>query len=140
MNIQVFRTRVAVLWVAVAVAISYSVLMYLVAPGALEEALAGEMEGEPLDDVLVAQMSILVGVPLVMAAVTLLVGDRVNRYANLLAGLLFGLLAGFGMVSELRAGELNGHVLLVALGCFLAFLIAVLSLASLRQRTVAAHP
>ena len=140
MNAQVFRTRVAVLWVAVAVAVSYSVLMFLVAPGALEEALAGEMEGEPLDDALVFQMSMLAGIPLVMAAVSLLVGDRVNRYANLIAGLLFGLLAGFGMVSELLAGELNGHVLLVALGCSLALMIAVLSLVGLRQPASQAHP
>jgi hypothetical protein len=140
MNAQVFRTRVAVLWVAVAVAVSYSVLMFLVAPGALEEALAGEMEGEPLDDALVFQMSMLAGIPLVMAAVSLLVGDRVNRYANLIAGLLFGLLAGFGMVSELLGGELNGHVLLVALGCSLALMIAVLSLVGLRQPASQAHP
>ena len=140
MNAQLFRTRVAVLWVAVAVAVSYSVLMFLVAPGALEEALAGEMEGEPLDDVLVFQMSILAGIPLVMAAVTLLAGDRVSRYANLVAGLLFGLLAAYGMVGELLAGGLNGHVLLVALGCSLAFLIAALSLVGLRQPTSQARP
>ena len=80
------------------------------------------------------------GIPLVMAAVTLLVRDRVNRYLNLIAGLLFGLLAGFGMVSELLAGELNGHVLLVALGCSLAFLVAALSLVDLRQRTSEVRP
>jgi Family of unknown function (DUF6326) len=140
MNAQLFRTRVAVLWVAVAVAISYSVLMYLVAPGALEEALAGEMEGVALDDGLGLQLSMVVGIPLVMAAVTLLAGDRVNRYLNLIAGLLFGLLSAFGMVSELSAGEFNGHVLLVALGCSLAFLVAVLSLVGLRQPTSQARP
>jgi len=140
MSAQLFRTRVAVLWVAVAVAISYSVLMYLVAPGALEEALAGEMEGEPLDDFLGLQLAVVAGIPLVMAAVTLLVGARVNRYLNLIAGLLFGLLAGFGMVSELLAGELNAHVLLVALGCSLAFLVAILSLVGLRQPASQARP
>jgi len=140
MNSQSYRTRVAVFWVAVAVATSYSVLMYLVAPGALEDALAGTMEGEPLDASLIFQMSIVVCVPLVMAAVTLLIGDRLNRYVNLIAGLLFGLLAAFGMASELLAGEFNGHVLLVALGCCLAFLIAALSLVGLRQPTSQARP
>lgn len=140
MNSQLFRTRLAVLWVAVAVAISYSVLMYLIAPGALEEALAGEMEGVALDDGLGFQLSILVCIPLAMAAMTLLASDRVNRYANLIAGLLFGLLAAFGMVSELLAGQFNGHVLLVALGCFLAFLVAVLSLVDLRHPTSQARP
>jgi hypothetical protein len=133
MSRQLFRTRVAVLWVAVAVAVSYSVLMFLIAPGALEEALAGKMEGVALSDGLGFQMAVLVGIPLVMTVVTLLAGDRVNQVANLIAGLLFALLAGYGMVGELMAGELNGHVLLVALSCFLAFLIAALSLRRVRQ-------
>jgi hypothetical protein len=70
-----------------------------------------------------------------MAAVTLVASDRVNRYVNLIVGLLFGFLAAFGMIGELLAGEFNGHVLLVALGCFLAFLVAVLSLVGLRHPT-----
>jgi hypothetical protein len=135
MNPQLFRTRAAILWVAVAVAVSYSVVMYLVGPGALEEALAGEMDGVILDDGLGFQLSVLVCIPLVMAAVTLVAGDRVNRYVNLIVGLLFGFLAAFGMIGELMAGEFNGHVLLVALGCFLAFLVAVLSLVGLRHPT-----
>ena len=81
---------------AIAVAISSSMLMYLIAPGALEEALAGEMEGMALDDGLGIQLSALVGIPLVLAVVTLLVSDRVSRSANLVAGLLFGFLAAYG--------------------------------------------
>lgn len=140
MNSQLFRTRVAVLWVAVAVASSSSVLMFLIAPGALEEALAGTMEGEALDDVMGLALSILVCIPLAMAAVTLLVGERANLYANLVAGVLFGLFAAYGMVGELQAGGLNGHVLQVALGCFLAFLIAALSLTGLRRPASDARP
>lgn len=133
MDRHLFRTRVAVLWVAAAVAVAYSVVMYLVRPGALEEALAGRMEGVAIDDALGLQMGIVVCIPLAMAAVTLLAGDRVSRWANLAAGVLFGLLAGFGMVSEFGTGGLDGHVLLVASSCVLAFLVAVLSLVSLRH-------
>jgi hypothetical protein len=140
MDVESFRTRVAVLWVAVAVAMSYSVLMFLVAPGALEDALAGEMEGEPLNDGLGLQLSMVVCIPLAMAAVTLLVGGRASRYVNLVAGLLVGLLAAFGMVSELLDGDFNGHVLLVAFGCALAFLVAGLSLVGLRQPGSQARP
>ena len=100
MNAQPFRTRVAVLRVAVAVAISYSVLMQLLAPGSLEDVLAGKMEGEPLDDGLGLEMATVVCISLVMAAVTLLIGHRVIRYLNLFAGLVCGLLAAFGMASN----------------------------------------
>ena len=41
------------------------------------------MEGEPLDDATRFLLTALVLIPLVMAGVTLLVSDRVNRYLNL---------------------------------------------------------
>lgn len=49
MNAGQKRMRIAVLWVAAAVTYSFGMLMYLlVLPDALEEALAGEMEGMAL--------------------------------------------------------------------------------------------
>ena len=50
MDAMLFRMRVSVLWVAVAVATSGVLLVGLFAPGALEELLAGKVEGETLDD------------------------------------------------------------------------------------------
>jgi hypothetical protein len=41
---------VAVLWLAVAVALSGSLLVGVFVPGALEELLAGEIEGQTLTD------------------------------------------------------------------------------------------
>jgi len=134
LNVLEFRTRVAVLWVAAAVAATGSVLLYLVMPGALEEMLAGEMEGETLNDALGFFMAMLVVIPVVMAAVTLLATDRANRYVNMIVGLLFGLFAAFAVVSHLLAGEFNGHILMAALGGALVFLIAGLSLVELRQQ------
>lgn len=128
-----FSTRVAVLWVAVAVAASGTILLYLLVPGALEEMLAGEMEGTRLNDAVGFQMAMLIVIPVVMAGVTLFVGDRVNRYASLIAGLLFGLLGTFAVVSHLVAGDANGHVLLAGLSTLLAFVIAGLGAVGLRQ-------
>ena len=47
MDALLFRTRVAVSWVAVALALSGSMWLALYMPGALEEVLAGEVEGRP---------------------------------------------------------------------------------------------
>ena len=70
-----------------------SLALYLFIPGALEELLTGEMEGETLTEALGFFMAMFGIVPLVMAAVALLVSDRVNLYANLIAGAAFGLFA-----------------------------------------------
>jgi hypothetical protein len=132
MNGLLFRTRVAVLWVAVAVAMSGSLLLALYVPGALEELLAGEMEGETLDDTWGLLFAVLVVIPLVMAGVTLLVSDRLNRYLNLVAGLAFGLLGALP-VMEILDGTFDGHVVMALTAAALGLLVGGLSVVELRQ-------
>jgi hypothetical protein len=136
MGALLYRTRVAVLWVAVAVAMSGSLLLGLIGPGALEEMLAGKMEGEPLDDATRFLLTALVLIPLVMAGVTLLVSDRVNRYLNLVAGLALGLLGALP-VMEILDGTFDGHVVMALTAAALGLLICGLSIVELRQRTPA---
>jgi hypothetical protein len=133
-----FRMRVAVLWVAVAVAASYSVVMYMVGPGALEEMLGGSMEGDPLDSFGIQGFTAgVVLVPLAMVAVALLVADRLNYYLNLAVGGLFGVLGAFAVTLETLDGGVNGHIVLVAASAILAFLIAGLGVAGLRHPAAA---
>jgi hypothetical protein len=68
-----------------------------------------------------------------MAVVTLLTGDRLTRYANLIVALLLGLVAAYAVGSELAAGDFDGHVVMAALACVLVFLTAGLSVAWLRS-------
>ena len=135
LNALSFRTRVAVLWVAVAVALSGSMLLYLYVPGALEEMLAGEAEGEVLDDAVGFWLAIFVTIPLVMAAVTLLIRDRVNRYVNLIAALAYGLYGFYQVMREILGGHFDGHILMSAVATVAAFLIAALGLIGLRKST-----
>jgi hypothetical protein len=133
MDAQSFRTRVAVLWVAAAVAMVGSLVLYVFVPGALEELLAGEMEGATLNDALGFMFAALGLVPLVMAVVALLAGDRANRIANLIIGLLVGLFGIFAFVGHTLEGGVNGHVLMVGVAGLLAFVIAWLSWSGLRR-------
>lgn len=135
MDALLFRMRVAVLWAAVALAMTGSLLLYLFEPGAVEGLAAGEMEGEALTEA-TGFFFVAVGIiPLGMALVTLFVGDRVNRWANLIGGLAFGLFGVFAVVSHLSAGDLTAHVLWAGVAGALAFLIAGLGLVGLRQTT-----
>ena len=134
MSALLFRTRVGVLWVAVAVAMAGSLLLFLYVPGALEEMLAGKMEGETLDDTWGIVFAALVVIPLVMAGLTLLVGDRVNHYLNLVAGLAFGLLGALP-VGEILGGVFDGHIVMALTAAALGLLIGGLSVVELRQRT-----
>jgi hypothetical protein len=135
MDALLFRTRVSVLWLAVAIALSGSLLLHLFLPGAVEEMVGGEMEGETLTDALSLFFATLAIIPLVMAGVALLVGDRVNHSVNLIAGVALGLFGVFAVVSHLLAGDVNVHVLMVGVAVVGSFLIAGLSLAGLRHPT-----
>jgi hypothetical protein len=134
MDALLFRTRVAVLWVAVAVAMAGLLLLFLYVPGALEEMLAGTMEGETLDDTWGILFAALLAIPLVMAGLTLLVSDRVNPYLNLVAGLAFGLLGALP-VGEILEGTFDGHLVMALMAAALGLLIGGLSVVELRQRT-----
>ena len=138
MNALQFRTRVAVLWMAVAVATVAQMLLYLLIPGALEDMLAGQIEGEALTAGVGYQMALLVVIPLAMTTMTLLARDRVNRYASLVVGLLVGLLGSLLVGDHVLDGVVNGHVVLAAVAVLLAFLIAGLSAAELRRPGVGA--
>ena len=135
LNALWFRVRVAVLWLAVAVALSGSLLLGVFVPGALEELLAGEIEEQALTDAVGYGLAMLVVIPLVMAAVTLLISDRVNRYVNLIAALVFGLFGVYVVVSEVLGGDFNAHVLMAAVAIVPGFLIAAMALVGLRQST-----
>jgi hypothetical protein len=134
MDALLFRTRVAVLWVAIAVAMAGSLLLFLYVPGTLEEMLAGTVEGETLDDTWGILFAALVVIPLLLAGLTLLASDRVNRYLNLVAGLAFGILGALP-VNDILEGAFDGHVLMALTAAALGWLIGGLSVVELRQRT-----
>ena len=126
-------SRVAVLWVALTVASMGSWLVMLFEAGRVEELLAGTIEGEPLDDTVGFTLTVLVVLPLVMAGVTLLLSDRVNRWVNVVGGLAFGLLGVYAGGSALLTGELHWHIWPTVLAMALAFLIVGLGVVGMRQ-------
>jgi hypothetical protein len=135
MDTSLFRTRIAVLWVAVAVAVSTSLVLYLVTPGAVAELVAGEMEGEPLTDAVGFMFATLAGIPLLMAVLTLLSGARWSRITNLVVSALLALFVTFAVGSHLAAGDVNGHVAVAVVGWVLALLLVSDSVAWLRSPT-----
>ncbi len=135
MNASLLRIRIAVLWVATAVAASAALLLYFVVPGAVEDLAVGEMEGEALTDLPGWMFAGLIGIAIVMSAVTLLVTERWGHYANAVVGALLGLFATFGVISHLSLGEFNGHVLMAMVAGLLAFLVVGISTVELRHPT-----
>jgi hypothetical protein len=129
-----YALRVAVLWVMWALAGAYSMFLYmLVEPTALEEALAGEMDGMALDGGVGYYLagSLLLG--LGMAVLTVLSDSRGTRIANLVVALAIGIWGVLETVSHLVSDAFSAWMLVSGASVLVALLIAGLSAAALRK-------
>jgi hypothetical protein len=136
-NATLLRMRIAMLWVATAVAASAALLLYFVVPGAVTDLANGEMEGEALTALPGWMFGGLIGVALLMSALMMIVADRWSYYVSVTVGVLMGLFVTFGVISHLSLGEFNGHVFMAMVGGVLVFLTAGLSWIELRHQTTA---
>lgn len=134
MDVGQRRVRVAVLWVGVAVVMTFSLLLYLlVVPGALEEAQGGQMEGLALDGGVSYVLALYAVVPVGMAVLMLLADTRAVQVLSLVAGLLVGAIVAFEVVGYLADGQVSGMVLASVVAALIAFVIAGLNAAELRR-------
>lgn len=132
---QLFKLRVAVLWVSVAVSMAAAWLLGLITPGTLDEMIEGRIDDMAMSDGLAFMMSTYFIVPLVMAGLTLVVSDRLSGYGNLVIGGLIGLFLVFGVVAEAVALGFDAHLLISAIGGVFALMIAAMSFTEVRRQS-----
>jgi hypothetical protein len=134
MKVIDYRIRIALLWALWTAAFGFGMLMWLlVTPGALDDALAGEMEGMASDGAAGYALAVLGVIPLALAVMTLQIDKRVTRYTNLVAGLLAGAWGIVEMATHLAEEAFNASMLVSMATILIAFLIAGLSAAALRR-------
>ena len=127
------RVRIAVLWLVVGGALAGSMAVFYAEPGRLEEGVAGTMEGEPVTSASAYLFAALVGLPLVMAAITVFVTSRPGAIANLVVGGILGAFGVYAFTAEVSGGSLAPHVTLALLAAASAWVVAGLSVAELRH-------
>ena len=101
MEILRWKTRIAVLWVFMAVAMSAHSTMLLLEPGMIEQAMSGELEGVKLTSGMLVFMALFGLVPLWLAFVSVTVKGSANRWVNLVLGIVFTIL---------NIGHFTGHL------------------------------
>jgi len=87
MEILRWKTRIAVLWIFMAVAMAAHSILYFMEPGAV-----AEVEGMQLSAGMLLFMALFWWVPLVMAVLSLTLKDSANRWANFVLGIVFTIL------------------------------------------------
>jgi len=84
-----WRLRITVLWIFLAVSISAAMILYIMSPGIVEEIINGEMEGMEITSWIFIIFALFWLIPLIMAFLTLVLKESINRWSNFIIGLFF---------------------------------------------------
>jgi hypothetical protein len=123
------KVRLSVLWICLAVAMSASMLLALLGPGVIDEIMEGQMEGWQITAGLLSFFTLFWLIPLAMAFLSVTLRDNADRWANLVAGIVFtvfyiGHLLGHLMQGQLALNHLIlglAQIVLAALICWYAW-------------------
>jgi len=89
MEIWILKVKISVLWIFYEVAFLVVMTLGAFEPGAIEQIMAGEIEGMKIGPELLLVFAILLLVPLMMAFLSLTLKDSANRWTNIILGIVF---------------------------------------------------
>jgi len=92
------KTKIAVLWLVFFCTMVTVPILELYLPGYVEDIIAGEAEGEPITAEVILLLAIIMVIPPVMAVLSITLKDSINRWANIIVGIVFAglVLVGLG--------------------------------------------
>ena len=117
------KVKIAVLWIFLAVGMSASMLLSLMAPGTIEEIIAGKMEGMESSEGVLFMFSLFWLVPLAMAFFSVTLKRASNRVLNIALGLFFAVFHIVHMSGHISRGELGFTHLII---CVIAVIVGIL--------------
>jgi len=123
------KVKIAVLWIFLAVGMSATMLLLLMAPGTIEEVIAGEMGGMKISEGVLFMFSLFWLVPLAMAFFSVILKRAANRVLNIALGLFFAVFYIVDMSGHISRGELFfTHLVVGGVGVIVAALIFLYAL------------
>jgi hypothetical protein len=122
MELQRWKTRIAVLWVIKAMAISVFMVLYFVMPGGIEEIMSGQFEGMQISEGVLFYIAGWYFIPWIMAWLSLTLKDKANRWTNFVLGILFAILIVYGLID----GAMGGQSAAIVVDYFLDLVFTVL--------------
>ena len=101
MEILRWKTRIAVLWVFMAVAMSVHSIMSFMEPGMIEELMSGVVEGVAMTPGMLIFMALFWLIPLWLAFISMTLKGSSNRWVNFVLGIVFTLLNIWHLIEHL---------------------------------------
>ncbi len=100
-----WKARIAILWIITAVSTSAVSILYISHPGNINEAINGKIEGEQVTTGFLMMLAAFWVVPFVLAFLTFVLKDNVNRIVNMVMGLVMAVVWGSDLVTPLVQGK-----------------------------------
>ena len=116
------KVRISVLWLFKIVADLVSGILALMEPGVIDMIRAGNLYGEVLWPEVLFILAVTLLVPLVMAFLTVTLEGSMNRWANIIVGIVF---AGLGVLNFVDPAMHTAHGILMSIALFVAPVLIV---------------
>jgi len=101
-----WKIKISVLWIIMTLAALGMTILHLMEPGVLEGIMAGEVLGMQITPEILLIAAIERLVPLVMAFLSLTLKDSINRWANIIVGIVYTALNLISMIGASAQGIL----------------------------------
>ena len=105
------KMKLASLWIVLMFFYTYGDILGFYNPGNIEELISGEIAGALLTQELLLGMAILMGIPIFMIFLSLTLKARVNRWVNIIIGIVQGITLG----STFWVGEITAYYAIIAI-------------------------
>jgi uncharacterized membrane protein YecN with MAPEG domain len=100
-TLEDWKIKIAVLWLVFECGAILTPLFELYEPGFIEGLIAGEAAGMQITSEVTLVLAIILVIPPIMAFLSLILKDSINRWANIILGIVFVVLASYGLSSYL---------------------------------------
>jgi hypothetical protein len=110
-----YKIRISVLWIFLAVSTSAVMILMLMEPGIIEKTMAGELPGRKISEGMIILFATFWLIPLGMAFLTQIFKHSVNRWVNLIIGIVFVLSEIYNIINHISIGWLPLSFLLIVI-------------------------
>jgi len=124
MELLRWRTRIAVLWIILAVGLSAYMFLRFMEPGVIEGIISGQFGSSQISEGYLFYLAIFWFIPWIMAFLSLVLKDSANRWTNFVLGILWAIGLVYGLIHSAIGGQSAAILVSYSLGIVAAALIA----------------
>jgi hypothetical protein len=106
-----WKIKISVLWLFASIAFLAHQIIVLMEPGIIAQLMAGEAEGQKISPGMILFSAILMLVPMTMAFLSLTLKDSLNRWLNIIVGIVFAVLWFISVIEATRSAYWGGALL-----------------------------